>query len=135
MPVIEEDAVFAINLRPYLFYVLEVDDRGAMDAQECAGVELLFEVGHRLTQEVSLALGADADVVFFSRDPANVRDGKEDDSSARLEDDASGVVTCGLTGGTVAGRLLVGGEDLFARSLHGRREALLGEWLDRKSVV
>ncbi len=52
-----------------------------MDAQECAGVELLFEVGHRLAQQMCLVLGADADVVFFGADPADLRYRQEENAA------------------------------------------------------
>lgn len=52
-----------------------------MDAQEGAGVELLFEVGHCFAQQVRLVLGANADVILFRADPANLRYGEEQNAA------------------------------------------------------
>src|SRR3981081_928043 len=75
----QHDSVLAVGFGAHLFYMLQVDDGGTMDAEEHVRVELLFEAGHGLAEEMRLVLGANAHVVFFGRDPANVRDGKEDD--------------------------------------------------------
>jgi len=125
----QHDSVLAIGFGAHFLHVLQVDDGGTMDAEEHLGVELLFEAGHGLAQQMGLGLGTDADVIFFGADPADVGDGEEDDSAARLEDDASGVVTS--AGGAVASRLLIDEENLLAGALDGIGEALLGEGLQQ----
>src|SRR5260370_33931079 len=127
----QHDSILAVGFGAHLLYVLKVDDGGTMDSEEHVRFELLFEAGHGLAQQVRLVLGADAHVVFLGADPTNVRYGKEDDSSARLEDDASGVVTTGLTSSTVAGRVLVAEENLLAGTFDGRGEPLLREWFQQ----
>ena len=102
-----------------------------MDAEEHVGVELLFETGHGLAEQMGFVLGADADVVLLGRDPANIGDGEEDDSSTRFEDNAGGVVVSGLTSSAAAGGLLVAEKDFLAGAIHGRGEALLGEGLEQ----
>src|SRR5438132_6627433 len=113
----QHDRIFAVGFGAHLFYMLQVNDGGAMDAEEHVGVELLFEAGHGLAQQMGLVLGADAHVVFFGADPANVGDGEEDDASARFEDDPGGVVASALTGGVIAGGLLAAEENLLAGAI------------------
>src|SRR5260370_42261244 len=59
----QKDAVFSIDLRAYLFHVLEVDDGGAMDAEKGAGVQLLLKMSHGLPEQLDFVLGTDANVV------------------------------------------------------------------------
>src|ERR1700712_3829235 len=56
----EHDSILAVSLGAHLFYMLQVDDGGTMDAQEHVRVELLFEAGHGFAQQMRLVLGADA---------------------------------------------------------------------------
>src|SRR6185369_15895428 len=53
----------------HLQYALDVDDRGAMDAQETARVETLFDVADRLAHEVRRAGRVQAHVLPFRLDP------------------------------------------------------------------
>src|ERR1700685_4625836 len=68
----EDDGVFAVGFGADFFDEMQVDYGGSVDAEEDLGVEFFLKARHGFAEEVGLAVGADADVVLFGADPADV---------------------------------------------------------------
>lgn len=112
-------------------YILQIDDRRTVNAQEHLRVEPLFDVRHGFAEKVRLRAGADADVVFFRGYPANIGDGEKQDAAARFEDHPSAVMLTVLVARFAVGCIAPRGIDLFARALHRRAETVGGERLEQ----
>src|ERR1700722_19960419 len=91
LAVVQHDGVLSCRFEAYLFDVVKVHHRRAVDPQEDRGIELLFERSHGLAQQMALRLGAESNVVLLSADHADVIDGQKENPALRLEDDAAGV--------------------------------------------
>jgi len=61
---------------------VDVDDGGAVDAEEVAAVELLFDLIHRLAEEVGGGAGVQSHVVVGGFDPVDLG-GVDDDRFSR----------------------------------------------------
>src|SRR5271163_2085860 len=87
LPALHQDkGVSFMRTRAYLFHMLKIHNRRPVDAEEVTGIQFGFEVRHGLAQEMIVARGADANVVFFSANPMNVGDRQKQDPSSGLED-------------------------------------------------
>jgi len=130
----EVDHEVAAGFTADLFDVAEVHDCRAVNAEEQLGIEALLERRHSFAKEVRFCSRADANVVLFRADPADVGDGEEKDAAARFKNNASGIGTC--LGGLVrvaAVRMAVAGLNLIASALDCCVQAFCGERL--KEVV
>src|SRR6516164_7846783 len=74
------------------FHVLQINDGRAMHAKKQLWIESLFNRSHGLAEKMRLRAGADTNVVLFGADPTDIRHGKKQDTSARLENDTRGVL-------------------------------------------
>ena len=55
-----------------LAHAIQVDDRGAVHAEEALGIEPALELGHRLAQQVRRAADVERDVVVGGLDPVDL---------------------------------------------------------------
>jgi hypothetical protein len=85
----QNEGVSLLRAGADLFHVFEVHNRGTVDAWEMAGIEPGFEVCHGFAQEMVVAPGADADIVFFGANPVDVRDRQEQYPASGLKDETS----------------------------------------------
>ena len=70
--VFHDDAILAVKPRLHLFDLVDLHDRGTMNAAELPRVELFFKTADRLAQQVTLLVVVDADVISFRLDAVNI---------------------------------------------------------------
>src|SRR5947199_317851 len=85
--VLQEVVVLAVRPGLHLLDAVEPDDRGAVYAYELFGVELRFEAGDCLAQEVRLLARVYRDVVALGLDPVDLVRVEEEDAAPRLHDE------------------------------------------------
>jgi len=91
--------------------LLDVDNIGAVGADEAGGVEDFFEVAHRAVLEEGAVVGVDLDIVVGGFEVVDVFDGDDLDLSSGFDDDA--LLLGGGFGGGVEEGLLRGGSGGF----------------------
>src|SRR5205085_4892509 len=85
--VVQDDDILAVEHGLHLAYAFDVDERGAMDAQETCRVNLRFETADRFAQQISRRPDVQTDVVAVSFDPINFGSFEKEDAPAGFHDD------------------------------------------------
>jgi hypothetical protein len=67
---------------------VDVDDGGAVDAEEVAAAELRFDLLHRLPEQMRGGAGVEGDVVVGGFDPVDLRGVDDDRFLARRDQEA-----------------------------------------------
>ena len=94
-------AIFAVGLDAGDAF--EVDDVGAMDAEEARRVEGGFEAGDGLLLQVLFAVGAEGDVVVLRFGVIELGDRNDENSGAVADGDAIEILSWGTGGGGEVG--------------------------------
>src|ERR1700733_6214306 len=127
----EQNRKVAAGLSTHLFYILQIDDRRAVNTREHVGIELLLEIGHGLAKQMGFSLGADADIILFSADPANIGYGKKENASARFKDDTRSVATSVLAQPLAPASSLFSRTNLCGSAVHGCPQAVRREGFEQ----
>src|SRR5437588_6829320 len=85
--VLQKDVVLAMRPGLQLLDAVESDDCGAVYADELFGIELRFEAGDGLAQEVRLLARVYGDVVALGLDPVNLIRVEEEDAAPRFHNE------------------------------------------------
>src|SRR6185369_17842764 len=115
--VMQQHDVLAAEGRVQLLDAVDVDDGGAVDANELDGIELRLDVAHRSSHEVRLGADVQADVVPRRLAPVDVVRAHEIDASTGLDDEAVAPLRHGRQTGRSARA------QVLPRVQHGRLEA------------
>src|SRR5947209_18714648 len=86
--VLEDQRAVAAEQRVHFADAVEVDDGGSMDAEELARVELLFDVLHRLAEQMRALAGVQGDVIAGGFDPVDLAGFDDDALSSRRNEEA-----------------------------------------------
>ena len=89
---LQEDDVAALEPGLHLAHAADIDDGGAMDADELARVEFFHERLEGLSDVVGAAADMEARIVSFGLDPVDVGDGDELNAAANGDGEALQIV-------------------------------------------
>ena len=85
------EALSVVSVGPKFFNMLEIHDRRAMNPQKYVGIQFGFEISHGIAEHMAFFAGADSHIIFFRANPANIRDGQEEDSALGAKDQPVGI--------------------------------------------
>src|SRR5438309_305880 len=124
------DGRLSIVLGANFLHELKIDNVGTVHAEKLVRIQSLLEVGHGFAQQVGFAFGAEANVILFGANPANLGNGEEEDASARFEHDARGEAYA-VTRFAAGARSVVRPSNSLADALNGGAQAFGGERLEK----
>ena len=87
MPLFRKTTILAVEPRLQLADALDVDDVGAVDAEEQVGIELRLDRVHRLAEQVRVGADVELDVVAGRLDPVDLAGADEEHAAAGLDDE------------------------------------------------
>jgi hypothetical protein len=71
--------------------MLQIHDRGAMNAQENVGIQFGLEISHGVAEHMALLAHEDSHIIFFRADPTDIRNGQKEDSALGSKDQPVGI--------------------------------------------